>query len=124
MSNETFEEFQNIGRNFLDNIQDLQLKQIRELKISDYHIIDDSYTIDRLCYIFPSIERLHVSIGQIICGLQFVQSAWLLPCIVPLLRSPCAPRTPPARIASSPTCRRACRRASWLCSASGSSGLS
>ncbi|CAF4079408.1 unnamed protein product [Rotaria sordida] len=72
MSNRTFEEFQNSGRNFLDNIQDLQLKQIRELKISDYHIIDDSYTIDRLCYIFPSIERLHVSIGQLNTIVQLI----------------------------------------------------
>ncbi|CAF1329460.1 unnamed protein product, partial [Rotaria sordida] len=59
-------------RNFLDNIQDLQLKQIRELKISDYHIIDDSYTIDRLCYIFLSIERLHVSIGQLNTIVQLI----------------------------------------------------
>ncbi|CAF1332468.1 unnamed protein product, partial [Rotaria sordida] len=72
MSNRTFEEFQNSGRNFLDNIQDLELKQIRELKISDYHIIDDSYTIDRLCYIFPSIERLHVSIGQLNTIVQLI----------------------------------------------------
>ncbi|CAF4196160.1 unnamed protein product, partial [Rotaria sordida] len=72
MSNETFEEFQNIGRNFLDNIQDLQLKQICELKISDYHIIDDLYTIDQLCCIFPSIERLHISIGRLNTIVQLI----------------------------------------------------
>ncbi|CAF4123406.1 unnamed protein product, partial [Rotaria sordida] len=72
MSNETFEEFQNIGRNFLDNIQDLQLKQICELKISDYHIIDDLYTIDQLCCIFPSIERLHISIGRLNTIIQLI----------------------------------------------------
>ncbi|CAF1411599.1 unnamed protein product, partial [Rotaria sp. Silwood1] len=77
MTEITYEHFQNSGRNFSDflqKIKGLQFEQIRTLTISEYHIINDSYTIHQLCHLFPYIERLHVSIGRLDHIIQLINS--------------------------------------------------
>lgn len=77
MLGRTLEDFKKSGLtiwDFFEKVKDLQFKQIRVLTICDYHVIRDSYTIDRLCQLFPCIERLHVSIERIDNIIQFIDS--------------------------------------------------
>jgi hypothetical protein len=84
MSERIYEPFQDTDTHFWDffeKIKDFRFEQIRSLTISEYHIIGDSYTIFRLCHLFPNIERLDVSIRrldniiQLINSLEYLSSA-------------------------------------------------
>ena len=77
MTEETYGVFLNSNKNFSDFVQkikDRALEQIRGLTISEYHVMHDSYIINRLCHFFPKIERLHVSIKRIDNIIQFIHS--------------------------------------------------
>ena len=77
MSDRGYTRFQKSGNtfwDFLEKLKDIRLEQIRRLTISKYHVFNDSYTINRICRIFPSIERLNVSIERMDNLIQFINS--------------------------------------------------
>jgi hypothetical protein len=77
MSEEMYADFEKSGRMFSDflwKIEDLQFDHIHELTISHHHVINDSYTIERLCRVFPNLQRLDISIEGIDAIIQFINS--------------------------------------------------
>ena len=52
----------------------MQWSQIRTLTISVGHVIDDPYTVRRLCHLFPCIERLNVSIKHVEILIAFIDA--------------------------------------------------
>lgn len=77
MSQEYYIDFKRSGQtfsNFFWKIKGLRLDHIRELTISHYHVIDNSYIIDRLCRLFPNLERLDVAVESINPIIQLINN--------------------------------------------------